>query len=390
MQHRSVFFINHTSELGGGELSLLDYISARQGNDTVILFERGPLYAELRRRNISVEVTPGMDGILAMKRSSGFAESIKTALGGLAGICRLAKKMKSADLVYTNSQKATVIGAIAAIIARRPMIWHLHDIMTSPSFSGTARKIAIALTNRAVKLVIANSQATANAYYAIGGKKPVKVIPVGIDPNIFEGQNRKVNRLKLSKELGIGDHPILGLFGRISSWKGQDVAIEALKTISGAHLVLIGGALFGEDDYLKQLKYQASEAGLLDRVHFLGFRHDIPELLSGVDIALHCSTEPEPFGRVIVEAMMAGTPVVVTRGGGATEIATQTLGAISVPPRDPEALASAVTLLLNQPNKASENAKIAKKKANEIYSLSKVRKTIDEVISKFPTRSSRI
>lgn len=380
MRQDRVLFLNHSSELGGGELSLLEYLAGRPDNKAVVLFQDGPLLDQLRKHDIPVEILAGMDGVLTMKRSSGLGDSIRAALGGLGSIDRLARRMRWADMVYTNSQKATVIGAVAAMIARRPMIWHLHDIMTSPGFSGTARKVAIALTNRAAKLVIANSQATADAYRQIGGNKPITVIPNGIDPGKFQDQDRRHNHLRLAEELGIGNQPILGLFGRISPWKGQDVAIRALADIPDAHLVLVGGALFGQQDLLEQLKSQAVAAGLADRVHFLGFRRDIPELLSSVDIALHCSTEAEPFGRVIVEAMMAGTPVIVTRGGGATEIVTQTQSDLMVPPHDPEALAAAVNSLLENPDLTLAHARSIQAKAIELYDIAKVNQKIDDAI----------
>ena len=85
-------------------------------------------------------------------------------------------------------------------------------------------------------------------------------------------------------------------------------------------MILVGDALFGEQDYVKQLHQQIEELQLQNRVKFLGFRNDIPLLMAACDLVAHTSTSPEPFGRVIVEAMLSGTPVVAAASGGAVEL----------------------------------------------------------------------
>ena len=86
--------------------------------------------------------------------------------------------------------------------------------------------------------------------------------------------------------------------------------------------VFVGSALFGEDDYAAKVKQQVVDLGLSDRVHFLGFRSDIPQLIGACDVVAHTSTAPEPFGRVIIEGMLCGKPVIASNAGGATELVT--------------------------------------------------------------------
>jgi len=104
----------------------------------------------------------------------------------------------------------------------------------------------------------------------------------------------------------------------------------------------VGGALFGEDAAEARLRQQVTQAGMDDRVRFLGFRSDVPALMGGVDIVVHSSIQPEPFGRVIVEAMLAGTPVIATKAGGALEIVTEGDTGLLVPPGDAAALSQAL------------------------------------------------
>jgi glycosyltransferase involved in cell wall biosynthesis len=175
-----------------------------------------------------------------------------------------------------------------------------------------------------VALVIANSQASADSLIAAGfDPQRVVVIPNGIDPAPFDAAIADSDRLRrgLRQSLGLGeDEPLLGLFGRLSPWKGQHIAIESLESLPGVHLLLVGDALFGEEAYVERLRKLAARPGVEGRVHFLGFRDDVAGVMQGVDVVIHASTSPEPFGRVIVEAMLGARPVVATRGGGASEI----------------------------------------------------------------------
>ena len=124
------------------------------------------------------------------------------------------------------------------------------------------------------------------------------------------------------------------MFGRLAAWKGQHVFIRALAGVPDLHAVIVGGALFGEEAYEADLKRLCAELGVADRVHFLGFRRDIPRLMRMMDLIVHASTAPEPFGRVLVEAMLARTPLIASRAGGALEIVQDRVSGRLVAPDD--------------------------------------------------------
>ena len=113
----------------------------------------------------------------------------------------------------------------------------------------------------------------------------------------------------------------------------------------------------------------AEEPGLQGRVHFLGFQSDVTPIFQAMDVVVHCSVAPEPFGRVIVEAMLAGTPVVATRGGGVDEIITDGHDGFLVPSADPVALALAVGRIMQDPAVASKLATAALHSARERFSM---------------------
>lgn len=374
-----VAFVNHSAEPGGGELALFDLVRATP-EARVILFSDGPFAAMLKAAGIDPKLIDA-GAVLDIRRDDGLATIIarSPAIVGLVG--RLVKAIRASDVTYANSQKAFIAAALAAPLARRPLIWHLHDILTEAHFSGPVRRVAIALSNRCARAVIANSSATAIAYRDAGGRCPVSIIHNGIDPLPFDPSANASHRAALADTIGSGTAPILGMFGRLAPWKGQHVAIDALSRISGAHLVLVGAALFEEHTHEAALRRQVEAAGLTDRVHFLGFRTDVPALMGGVDIALHCSTAPEPFGRVIVEAMMAQTAVIAAAAGGALEIVEDGRTGLLTSPGDVGSLAMAIRSLLDAPDHARRLASAGRVMALSRFSLDTATARIHAVIA---------
>ena len=119
-----------------------------------------------------------------------------------------------------------------------------------------------------------------------------------------------------------------------------------MKALPGVQALIVGSALFGEDAYVAELRQLAQAEGVAERVHFAGFQNDVATIMAGVDIVLHTSTHAEPFGRVVVEGMLAGRPVIATSGGGVNEIVADGENGLLVPPNDPPALAAAVSRLM--------------------------------------------
>ena len=256
-------------------------------------------------------------------------------------------------MIYANSQKAFVVSAAAGVLARRPVVWHLRDILAPPHFSAGNVRAAVTLANLRAARVITNSRATADAFSAAGGKASLlRVVHNGIDPAPFDAVTEK-DAAATRAGLGIpSDAFVVALFGRFHPWKGQQVLLQALAALTGVHALFVGAPLFGEEAFESAVRAHAAKLGLADRAHFLGFRSDVPPLMGASDVVVHASIYPEPFGRVIVEGMLARRPVIATRAGGVEEIVTDGATGVLVPPNDAPALAQAIAALRADPARA--------------------------------------
>ncbi|MCA6510640.1 MAG: glycosyltransferase family 4 protein [Pseudanabaena sp.] len=341
MDKKRILFVSYTAVLGGGELCLLDFAHAYCDSSEVVLLTDGVLKTRLEELGVKVEVLAAARSLAEVKVSSGLA-SLKS-IGDLWRLGKLiAEKSKDFDLIHANNQKGFVVSAIARLFGGVPVVWHLHDILTSDIFSSTNRRIAVTLANWFATRVIVNSQATGEAFLAVGGKRQLlRTVYNGFNVEKFDQIND--NQKTLREELGIPrDRNLIGMFSRLSYWKGQHILLEAASKIPDVHVLLVGDALFGEAEYTDKLKNIAEQESLKGRVHWLGFRDDIPKLMKACDAIAHCSTAPEPFGRVIVEAQLSKRPAIATIGGGTSEIIENGITGLLIPPNDPQLLADAV------------------------------------------------
>ena len=164
----------------------------------------------------------------------------------------------------------------------------------------------------------------------------------------------RCSRSQLAKRvpagLGLPAGPLVGVFSRLAAWKGQHVLLEALSALPGVGCIIVGDALFGEQAYAAELKEMVAELGLADRVRFLGHRGDVPKLMQAVDVMVHPSIDPEPFGRTLVEAMLAGRAGDRDRCRRGSRILEGGKAGTLVPPNDAQALARAIAAVLAKPD----------------------------------------
>lgn len=372
-------FINQTGQLGGGELSMLEYLRFTTHSVEVVLFADGPLRFELESSGIKVHLLD-IGRLAYIRRTDTVATLTKVAPELRAMRDALRRLAVGFDLVYANSQKAFIVCAFS-LDRGVPLVWHLRDILNKEHFSLAVRKLAVLVGNRAASIIITNSKATKSAFTSSGGQaKKVVTVYNGINDDPF---NRVLSDevLRFRKSLGLHGVCLVGGFGRLTPWKGQHILIEALASLpQHTHALIVGEALFGEGAYAARLRQQAATLQVSNRVHFLGFRQDIPFLMHTVDIVAHTAIAPEPFGRVLVEGMLAERVVIATKAGGALEIIESDESGLLIEPNSPEALVRAITRVQSNQTWATQLARKGHLRAKERFSVSGMVSGIDTLL----------
>ncbi len=353
----SVVFLGHTALASGGELALVRLLPGLVHTDAhVILGEDGPLVAKLTEAGATVEVLPMADEARTVKRDRVVPGRLPVrALWHTARyVWRLRRRLRELrpDVVHTNTLKAAMYGGVAARLAGVPVIWHVRDRIADDYLPAVTVRLIHLLARRIPTAIITNSNATRATIGTTSRTVAVAPSPVVYDP---------VSQPEVPSL--VGGELVIGIVGRLAPWKGQDVFLRAFAQAfpeRGARAVIVGGALFGEDDFAASLRALCHELGLDDRVEFTGHVDDVPARLAQMHVVVHASVIPEPFGQVVVEAMAAGRAVVAAAAGGPLEVVRNGEDGLLVPPGDVSALAGALRRLADEPELAERLGRAAR------------------------------
>ena len=346
-QSLHVVFVDHVARLSGAEIALLRLLPelSRHVRVTVVLGESGPLADRLAEVGIDVEVMPLAPRLRDLRKDSVRPSRLDLRALFSLGPCvlRLRRRLRDldADIVHTNSLKAALYGGVAGRLAGVPVVWHVRDRISDDYLPGPAVGLVRALARLLPSAVIANSRETMGT---VPNRQHRSVVYNAIVPDSV----RRVNRAAKRADARL----VVGMIGRLSPWKGQDVFLDAFARAfrgTDAKARLIGSPLFGEDDYASALRTQAAELGVAEQVEFRGFREDVWAELRELDILVHCSVRPEPFGQVVLEGLAAGVPVVAADAGGPAELITDGVDGLLTTPGDAEDLAAALRRLAENP-----------------------------------------
>lgn len=386
-----ILFVDQSGQLGGAEICLLPLAVRSADNSEVLLLSDGPFRKRLDEEGVRVNVMTDARVSGIKKDRMKFAALL--ALPGLMKqILSMAKRARRFDVVLLNTQKALILGAFARLLHRRPTVWHVHDIVSADHFGAIHLKLIKLAVAVGVDHVITNSRASADALMALTGwpRDKVPVVHNGVDAARFHLDDHAASAQRASLDCP-ADAFVVGIFGRLTPWKGQHVALDAIARVPSAHLVLVGDALFGETDYAWALREQADKLGIAGRVHFTGFQHDVPAWMNAMDLIVHASTNPEPFGLVIIEAMAAGKPVIAANGGAVPEIVRHGENGLIVEPDQPSALADAITAVQRSPELAARLSAQGRIDAAQHFSIERYLRQMTRALSEiaFPGRVTR-
>jgi glycosyltransferase involved in cell wall biosynthesis len=376
---RTIVFVQPTSEVGGSDIALyrlVSHLDPAVYRPIVVLPREGPLVSKLRSAGCRVVILPMMQ--LRPVRSVGYRARYIARFW--PSVFRLAALMRRerADLVHSNSLYA-LHGPWAALLARVPHVCHVREIPDAPK---PLQKLLTTTAARLSARVIPMTDAVARLFRPNGASgSKVTVIPDGIDLTAF---NARVSGARIRRELRIpADVPLVGFVGRLDPWKGADVfvraAAEVAKRCPAARFLVCGGDLPGYEAYAEGVRRLALEAGLGGRIYFTGWTYrldDIPEVMAALDVLVHTSTRPEPFGLVLVEAMATAKPVVASNDGGVPEVVEAGVTGHLVEPENWRAVAAAIEDLLANPSRAAAFGAAGRARVERLF---EVRAYVDKV-----------
>ena len=368
--------------LGGAETSLLTLLRAFRRLEpawriTVIAPASGPLLDACAAAGIGGRVLPFPAAISRLGESGATGRLSLTAgsvraLVGLPGYVRAVRGAiadAGARVIHSNGLKMHVAAALARPAGVR-LVWHLHDYVRARPFSAALLRH---LVGRTGAVVATSDSVLDDARAAFGGRGRLRRIHNAVDPEVFRPDGGALDLAALSGMPSAGGLVRVGLVATFGRWKGHDVFIDALARLQRRDAVrayVVGGPVYetvGSQWTTDELRRRAEARGLADVLGFTGAVADVPAALRGLDVVVHASTQPEPFGMAIAEGMAAGRCVVAVRDGGAKELFADGVTAVGVPPRDAVALAAALDEVIDRPALRAELGARAREAALERF-----------------------
>jgi glycosyltransferase involved in cell wall biosynthesis len=356
-----VVLLSVSAGIGGSETCLLELVrglAATPGIDPVVVMPRqGPLDERVRAVGAATRILPMPEALLAFgewsMRSAGELGRQGATLARAAAATRpygaamadLLREIRP-DIIHTNGFKMHVLAARSAERSI-PLVWHLHEYLKPRRLSRVLLRHHVGR----VSAVVANSHSVeADLVESLGPGAPITTIYNAVDLAEFSpsGDVADLDRLAGLPPLPPGARRV-GLLATFARWKGHHVFLRAVQQATAPiRAYVIGGPVYDtarSQLTIDELRAAAAALGIADRVGFTGFAERPATALRALDIVVHASTEPEPFGLVIAEGMACGKPVVVSRAGGAAELVDDGVDAMATTPGDATALSRAIDRL---------------------------------------------
>jgi len=396
-----VLYVENANSVGGSIISIYRLVQKlnRQHYEPIILFHRPNGY-EPRFRALGIEVIVLDDEKTPQAQAgSGHSRDIAAWLGRysstLAHTYRSLKsiyllgsqtlpearrisriiKDRRIDLVHLNNRlSSNRSGALAARLARTPCLCHVRDFDHLTWFDRWLAKSVghFAFMSRALEQNLKVAEPSLHG----------SVVYDGLELDRFLTSQEKGN---LRQELGLSnDDFVVGNVGRLVPWKGQEVFLRAL-----AHVISqvpnLKALIVGDPDpptetaYFQRLQSLVQQLGLSNVVRFTGFYSDIPNLMASLDVLVHSSSSPEPFGIVVIEGMAAGKPVIATRAGGVLDIIKDDDNGLLVPVGDDRSMAEAILTLARCPDLAARLGAKARQRVMARFTVTQYTQTVQAI-----------
>lgn len=351
----TILYTHSSDELYGSDVVLLELARRLDParfrsvvvTPTDIAYE-GRLSAALRQAGIAHH---SLDMPVLRRRylsPAGLPQFLRRLLSGPSSLQRLCS-IENAKLIHSNTA-AVWGGALAAARADLPHLWHIHEIIERPLLVRRLLAAIIARYSRRPNThVVAISRAVAEHLLADQPalSSRLSIIHDAVDSERFHPDNDGWS-LRQALNIEAGD-VLIGMVGRVSAWKGQDLFLRALaharSQAPNLRGVIVGDIVPGETQLKDDLMRLTTDLGLIEHVIWAGFRDDMPQVMAALDVLALPSLQPEPFGMVVLEAMSTSRPVIASAHGGPLETVIDGETGYLVPVADPTPLADAMVRL---------------------------------------------
>jgi rhamnosyl/mannosyltransferase len=279
-------------------------------------------------------------------------------------------RQSEADIIHIHLPNPVALIAYWASGHKGRLVISYHsDILRQKLLSKAFRPILQQALHRAAAVISASPNYVEHSPVLNPWRNRCRVIPYGIDPDLFnEEHTSEINTIKSQ----FGPRIVLGI-GRLVYYKGFRYLIEAMQSVDG-HLLLVG-----DGPLRRELKCRARDLGVSHRVHFLGSVKDVRPYYKAADLfVLSSCARTEAFGIVQLEAMASGLPVVNTDlDSGVPFVSQHGITGLTVPAKNPDALANAINMILNDRALAASYGNAARKRILAEFTLaSMVRRTL--------------
>ena len=361
--------------IGGAELSLLDVLAGLQARGHTVCLcapKGGPLLEAARDRLIPAREWTIPKMLRRVGRYSGLMHLLFSPLAAVGAIASLVCQVRAVrpDVLYSNGVKSHLLTAVISPFVAHPVVWHVRDFVAS-------RRISMILFTAARLMrvkVIANSRAVAEEWWVRGIR--ATVVHNGFQPLACVPHERSCGSSLRFLAVGI-----------LAPWKGFERILQACAGLPESlnwNLIVCGDEIYETDGHRGErtrLERIATNLGIANRVNFVGMVHDLGPFWREADVFIHASIRPEPFGRVVAEAMSAGIPTVAVDAGGIPEIVRDGIDGILYPMGDVEALRSAILKLADAPNKRYQMGVAGRKRIANEFSIDAKVAEIESVFS---------
>lgn len=360
----TIAFLSVSAEMGGSEVSLLELVRGLHRLEPswalhVVVPREGPLSRAAAADGAVIHVLPLPARLMRVGEAGvgpgmmlGRGASLLLAAGSLAPYGRRLGRLLAGiapDIVHSNGFKLHVLGARVAPPSAA-IVWHIHEYIARRPIS---RRLLRAHVSRCAAIV-ANSRSVAiEVSEILDPPAPVSTIYNAVDGRKFspDGPIADLDRLSGLPPADAGTVRV-GLVATYGRWKGHETFVDALTQIDPRlpwRAYIVGGSLYdtSHSQYRREeLEATVAAAGLAGRVGLTGFVERPWEAMRALDVVVHASTQPEPFGLVIAEGLASGRAVVVSAAGGAAELVKDDVDALTHAPGDVAGLARAITRLI--------------------------------------------